>query len=420
MTTDALAQAASGDVAATEACKAAPVAAPSPDFALPGGHCRKLLFEAGETCVAGAGGALGVWAEPEAEPSGSSSSLGQCTGSAVLRVAGAAYGGHDDDGSDTDVFDAREMLRSAQVVHAPGNGGGNMRMTVKLGEAELIRWSELQLIRPVSTGSFGEVFLSSYRGEYVSVKRCILRADGSMTPEQLLNLEREINTYKALNHPAIVRYVGCVLEHPNLAVVTEYLENGNVFDLLYMRRVNLPAAIRLKIARTVSEAIAYMHSCDPIVIHRDLKTQNMVLDINYDVKLCDFGKTQALWADCLPSDQDNGGSPRYMAPECFVPGGAITEKVDIWSLGCCLVEVFGGPLPYEDMPSMQQVLHYMLHERHGPLVPPWFSPVVTSTLTSSFAFEPSERIDIAEVLRALKRLTSDEMERCRMDIRRSS
>lgn len=295
-----------------------------------------------------------------------------------------------------------------------------MTMKVKLHRSELIQWKELQILRPISTGSFGEVFLSIYKGQKVSVKRCLLREDDSMTPEQLLNLEREINTYQALDHPAIVKYIGCVLQHPNLAIVTEFVPNGNVFDLLYMRRVNLPAAIRLRIARTVVDAIQYMHRCDPIVIHRDLKTQNLVLDADYNVKLCDFGKTQALWAECLPCDQDNGGSPRYMAPECFAQGGGvITEKVDVWSLGCCLVEVFGGPLPYEDLPSMQQVLHVMLHLQRGPLVPPWFSPRVKPALAQCFEFDQHRRVGIAEVQLVMNQLTESELERHGMNVRRT-
>ncbi|CAE6964618.1 unnamed protein product [Symbiodinium sp. CCMP2592] len=64
-----------------------------------------------------------------------------------------------------------------------------------------------------------------------------------------------------------------------------------------------------------------------------------VLDAHFNIKVCDFGKTQELRSNCaIITGQDTGGSPRYMAPECFILGAHITEKVDIWSLGCCLVE----------------------------------------------------------------------------------
>lgn len=308
-------------------------------------------------------------------------------------------------------------LHSASVAVAEE---GNLQLHVTLMPSELIGWCDLQIIQPISTGAFGEVFLAWYRGREVSVKRCLLGKGGSMTKEQLHNLEREINTYRMLDHPSIVKYIGCVLEHPNLAIVTEFVPNGNVFDLLYTHRVDLPAALRLKIAGQVALALCYMHSCDPIVIHRDLKTQNLVLDADFGVKLCDFGKTLPMDEILgLPSQEDNAGSPRYMAPECFQIGSYITEKIDIWSLGCCLVEVLGGPLPYEDVPQMAEVLNLMLRHRKPPLVPPWFTPEVRPMLASCFDFESKRRIEVSEVQLVLRRLTPEMLERHGMDKRRT-
>lgn len=315
--------------------------------------------------------------------------------------------------------DLPSKLNSAKLELA---GDGQLQLHVRLTPSELIRWRDLQIFEPVSTGSFGEVFRAQYNGQDVSVKRCILNDGGSMTKEQLHNLEREINTYRALDHPQIVKYIGCVLEHPNLAVVTEFVPNGNVFDLLYSHRVNLPAAIRLKIAMQVAIAVCYMHSCDPIVIHRDLKTQNLVLDEEYSVKLCDFGKTQAFDENAeFPLQQDdNGGSPRYMAPECFQSGAYITEKVDIWSFGCCIVEVFGGPLPYEEIPQMAQVITLLLQHRQPPLVPPWFTPIVRPMIAGCFEFEPADRIAISEAQLVLRQMSPEDMEAHGMDMRRIS
>jgi len=307
-------------------------------------------------------------------------------------------------------------LQSAKIAELTEE---SLQLHVRLMPSEIIQWEELELVAGISTGSFGEVFLANYRGEEVSVKRCILGDDGSMTKEQLRNLEREINTYRTLDHPSIVKYIGCVLEHPNLAIVTEYVPNGNAFDLLYTYGTNLAAGLRLKIASQVALALCYMHSCDPIVIHRDLKTQNLVLDLDYNVKLCDFGKTQCLDSNTMLLQQDNGGSPRYMAPECFKPAAYVTEKVDIWSLSCCLIEVFGGPLPYEDIPQMADVLEVMLKHRQPPVVPPWFVPDVRPILARCFKFEPHLRPAVFEVQLVLKKMIPEEMERHGMDVRRT-
>lgn len=144
-----------------------------------------------------------------------------------------------------------------------------------------------------------------------------------MTVEQLKSLEREINTCRALSHPNIVKYIGCSLEQPNLALVLEYVPGANLFDLLYVQRVVYDAQTRLHIARQLSDTIAYLHSCNPLVIHRDLKTQNVILTPDNSIKLVDFGKTKPMQRESLCLDEDNGGSPRYMAPECYVQNGMI-------------------------------------------------------------------------------------------------
>lgn len=327
-----------------------------------------------------------------------------------MNTSGSAQG-------DRDFLDAEDGLRPA-VVEFRDHCEEDMRLRVYLLTSEMISWKDLHLVKRIDGGSFGEVYLAKLRGQDVSVKRCILRQDGSMTKEQLHNLEREINTYHALDNPFIVKYIGCVLEHPHLAVVTEYLPNGNVFDLLYLQKVNLPAHIRLKMAHQVSGAILYMHSCDPTIIHRDLKTQNLVIDAEYGIKICDFGKTQALGEEVmLQLKQDNLGSPRYMAPECFRNGSIITEKVDIWSLGCCLVEIFGGPLPYEHFPQMAEVYH-CLEQQKPPMVPHWFTQRVRPMLSKCFEFDPDERIRAGEVIVVLRELTPEELERHGMDKRR--
>lgn len=295
-----------------------------------------------------------------------------------------------------------------------------MKLRVAISSQEVIHIEEIHMVKNLSTGSFGEVWEAVYRGRHVSVKRCLSReADGAMTKEQLLNFEREINTFKMMNHPAIVKFVGCVLAHPHLCIVTELAPMGNVFDLLYWGKVALDSKTRLRIAGQTVMAISYMHNCDPTLVHRDLKTQNLVLDEKFNAKLCDFGKTLAL-IDGKPiqlPQGDNGGSPRYMAPECFHSDHVVTEKVDIWSLGCCLVEMLGGPIPYEEYPRMEQV-HECLLQGTPPTVPHWFSEDIRSALSKCYEFSPGDRLTAGQVLLSLNRLTPAEMERCGMDKRR--
>jgi len=160
--------------------------------------------------------------------------------------------------------------RSANVEVS--EGGQDLQLRVRVTPSELFRWTDLQICAIIDKASFGEVLLAKCGNSVLSAKRCRIGADGSMTKEQLHNFEREINAYRMLRHPGIVKYFGCVLEHPYLVILTEYLAGGNVFNLLYMNRVNLPAAIRLRIAQQITEVVGFMHGLDPVVAHLDLKT----------------------------------------------------------------------------------------------------------------------------------------------------
>ncbi|CAK0831460.1 unnamed protein product [Prorocentrum cordatum] len=263
--------------------------------------------------------------------------------------------------------------------------------------------------------------LARHGNQVVAAKRCLAGADGSMTKEQMHNFEREINAYRILKHPGVVGYVGCVLDPPNLAVLTEYLPKGNVFSLLYMNRVNLPAAIRLKISQQLTEVVDFMHGLDPVLAHLDLKTSNILLDADCNAKLCDFGKTHALeHGFSVVQGSELLGSPRYMAPELFNgPGTRFTEKADIWGLGCCLIEILGGPIPFEDVPEVAQIMDCLRRGR-PPLVPHWFAEATQPALRQCFAFEPERRPAAAGLAFALGKLTAQDMERCGMDKRRTS
>ncbi|KAL8429717.1 hypothetical protein Efla_001152 [Eimeria flavescens] len=213
-------------------------------------------------------------------------------------------------------------------------------------EAELIRSRDFQLISCISQGSFGTVYRAKWKGLTVAVKQ----AHGKMTLEAMRSVAREVNAYRMVEHPLIVKYYGVCLEHNFVALVTEYLTGGNIFDILFENKVTLSAAIRLKMCRQLIDAVHFLHE-EKRLVHRDLKTANLVVDSQYNIRLCDFGKTRPLEQHGKLRLEDNGGSPRYMAPECFVEGNLVDEKVDIWGLACCLIEILGGPIPFEDIHS---------------------------------------------------------------------
>merc|ERR1712226_1006369 len=127
------------------------------------------------------------------------------------------------------------------------------------------------------------------------------------------------------------------------------MPNGSLYELLHKRRARLSFGEQHAITRNVAEGVVFLHSRVPPFVHRDLKSLNVVLDMSLAAKLCDFGLTQSMEKTHISRrDSNEGGSPRYMAPELFDSRGKITEKIDVWALGCIILETFIGKLPHAE------------------------------------------------------------------------
>merc|ERR1719310_1133253 len=97
---------------------------------------------------------------------------------------------------------------------------------------------------------------------------------------------------------------------------------------------------------------------------------NILLDAQVCAKICDFGLAQRMETTHMQRRMEGeGGSPRYMAPECFDTATKLTEKIDVWALGCIFIELFGNQLPYHDCSNIAQLTKRILFERRSPDIP---------------------------------------------------
>ncbi|OLP93668.1 hypothetical protein AK812_SmicGene24403 [Symbiodinium microadriaticum] len=173
---------------------------------------------------------------------------------------------------------------------------------------------------------------------------------------------------------------------------TRFMPGGSLHHLLHKARTPLTLGTQSKIAIQVCEGVDFLHGHAPPVVHRDLKSLNIVLDRIYNAKICDFGLTQSMEKTHITlKEGGNGGSPRYMAPECYDCKGKITEKVDVWALGCILVEVFGGPLPYDDCSNIQQIVAKVLIDKQLPYIPHHLPAGVRPIVEDCFQFDFKQR-----------------------------
>ncbi|GMF30902.1 unnamed protein product [Phytophthora fragariaefolia] len=198
----------------------------------------------------------------------------------------------------------------------------------------------------VSEGGHGEVYHGLYRGECVAIK--VLRQEKRKDMRQLTIFLSEIKMMSSVEHPRIVRFVGVAWDAPSdLSAISEFMSGGDLFALLRrVERVEHRAqgfdVDKAKIALHVAQALTYLHSLEPVILHRDLKSMNILLSSDWDAKLTDFGVSRKWTEDTMTAGV---GTRRWMAPEVMM-GKRYDSSADIFSFGVVLSELDSHQPPY--------------------------------------------------------------------------
>jgi len=277
-----------------------------------------------------------------------------------------------------------------------------MNESLTIGWNELIRPEQLVFGPQLGAGGSASVFRGSWNGQEVAIKKISGVA-------HLEEMRKEINALRRLRHPRLVRFIGACVQPPLLLVVTEFMPGGSLHDRLFgkSREPALAFMQRCQISCQMAEGLTFLHS--QRVVHRDLKSMNILLDAQQNAKICDFGLAQQMpdmaTHIARKTDGEEGGSPRYMPPECYDAAlGKITEKVDIWAMGCIFIEIFGGVLPYGDCQTMAQLAGRILIERRSPDVPPNVPQALVPLIHRCLCFDPGRRLSAGELQSELSRL----------------
>ncbi|XP_017439829.1 LEAF RUST 10 DISEASE-RESISTANCE LOCUS RECEPTOR-LIKE PROTEIN KINASE-like 1.2 isoform X6 [Vigna angularis] len=199
--------------------------------------------------------------------------------------------------------------------------------------------------KELGEGGFGTVYFGKLRdGRSVAVKR--LYENNYRRVAQFMN---EIRILTGIAHPNLVKLYGCTSRHSReLLLVYEYIPNGTVADHLHGQRSKpgtLPWHIRMNIAVETASALKFLHLRD--IIHRDVKTNNILLDSNFRVKVADFGLSRLFPELVTHVSTAPQGTPGYVDPEyheCY----QLTNKSDVYSFGVVLVELISS-LPAVDI-----------------------------------------------------------------------
>ncbi|KAH0453964.1 hypothetical protein IEQ34_018288 [Dendrobium chrysotoxum] len=240
---------------------------------------------------------------------------------------------------------------------------GVVRVTaVETTEKWIVNLSELYFGARFACGAHSRLYHGMYKNQPVAVKLIRLPDDddsGVMVARLEKQFTREATFLSHLCHRNVIKFFSFSLsliaacwvlqKSPILFIITEYLSGGSLWALLRkLDRSPLPLDNLISIALDVARGMEYIHSQG--VIHRDLKSGNILFDKNLCVKIADFGVAcEEAYCDVLG---DDAGTYRWMAPE-MIKHKPYGRKVDVYSFGLLLWEMITGAIPYEEMTPVQ-------------------------------------------------------------------
>lgn len=246
--------------------------------------------------------------------------------------------------------------------------------------------------RYIAAGAAGEVYEATdvRSGKKVAVKKM------GLVPDVIKMLPAEISIMKkSKGHPAIVEYHGSYFVDDQIWVVMELMAGGCLTDIIQEEEIEMPEPVIAFVVKQVLEGLAYIHSTH--VIHRDIKSDNILIGAGGEVKIADFGYAAQLIRSQRVR-QTVCGTPYWMAPE-LIKGNDYTQKVDIWSLGVMMIELAEHDPPYFEFDPIR-ALFKITTEGIPPLKEPekW-SPEMREFLELCVIKDPEHRKDAFELLK---------------------
>ncbi|GLJ51917.1 hypothetical protein SUGI_1103050 [Cryptomeria japonica] len=208
-------------------------------------------------------------------------------------------------------------------------------------------------------GGFGEVFKATLQnGKVVAVKKLTL----GHSPRAISEFESEVKLISNVHHRNLVRLLGCCRQGHERLLIYAYMPNGSLDRILFGKNKRLLSwKERFNIILGTARGLAYLHEEFHVcIIHRDIKSSNILLDDNFEAKIADFGLARLLPNDRTHVSTRFAGTLGYTAPE-YAGQGKLTEKADTYSFGVVVLEILSGrkSIDLKQPPHMQYLLQWV-------------------------------------------------------------
>ncbi|KAJ6423869.1 hypothetical protein OIU84_024776 [Salix udensis] len=274
--------------------------------------------------------------------------------------------------------------------------------------------SKLIIKTVIARGTFGTVHRGVYDGQDVAVKLLDWGEEGHRSEAEVASLRaaftQEVVVWHKLDHPNVTKFIGATIGSSELniqtenghigmpsnicCVVVEYCPGGALKSyLIKNRRRKLAFKVVIQLALDLARGLSYLHSKK--IVHRDVKTENMLLDKTRTVKLADFGVARLEASN--PNDMTGEtGTLGYMAPE-VLNGSPYNRKCDVYSFGICLWEIYCCDMPYPDL-SFSEVTSAVVRQNLRPEIPRCCPSSLANVMKRCWDANPDRRPEMEVVV----------------------
>ncbi|XP_057978350.1 uncharacterized protein LOC131164855 [Malania oleifera] len=306
------------------------------------------------------------------------------------------------------VLEIEDVEQQADVKQCPSSGEGGAGSHVSSstkGDNESnpitdceVCWEDLHLKEEIGQGSCAVVYCGIWHGSDVAVK---VYFGNDYHEGTLITYKKEIDIMRRLRHPNVLLFMGAVCSQERLAIVTEFLPRGSLFRILHKSNQVLDIRRRLRMALDVARGMNYLHHRNPPIVHRDLKSSNLLVDKNWTVKVGDFGLSRLKNATFLTT-KSGRGTPQWMAPE-ILRNEPSNEKSDVFSFGVILWELMTQSIPWAKLNSLQVVGVVGFMNRRLDL-PEGLDPRVSSIIHDCWRSDPEQRPSFEDIIQSITSL----------------
>nr|XP_009802147.1 PREDICTED: probable serine/threonine-protein kinase DDB_G0267514 isoform X2 [Nicotiana sylvestris] len=250
----------------------------------------------------------------------------------------------------------------------------------------------------VASGSFGVLYKGTYCSQEVAIK--VLKPK-QLNMDMLKEFSQEVFIMRKIRHKNVVQFIGACTRSPNLCIVTEFMSRGSIYNFLHKQKGAFKLPTLLKAAADVSKGMNYLHQNK--IIHRDLKTANLLMDEHGVVKVGDFGVARVQAQTGVMTAET--GTYRWMAPE-VIEHRPYDHKADVFSFGIVLWELLTGEIPYACLTPLQAAIG-VVQQGLRPAIPEHAHPKLVELLQKCWQQDPTQRPDFSEILDILQHLTKE-------------